>query len=93
LQYPSSRYRNCGGTEKRNRRVYKAVLVTESDICSIPSLFQVDMPIGPLFVADFQRKMMDGEKNFIGRFSKSTYVSNFTKIRPLGAEFHADRQT
>jgi hypothetical protein len=68
-------------------------LVTESDVCPIPWLFQVDMPIGPLFLVNFQRKMMGGEKNVIDRFSKNTYVSNFMKIRPLGAEFHADRQT
>ena len=26
-------------------------------------------------------------------FLKNTLVSNFIKIRPMGAEFHADRQT
>jgi len=28
-----------------------------------------------------------------GRFSKNTEISNFTKIRPVGAEFHEDGQT
>ena len=32
--------------------------------------------------------------NFIDRFSKNFPMSNFMKIRPVGAElFHADRQT
>jgi hypothetical protein len=32
--------------------------------------------------------------SFLDRFSKNTYVSNWMKIRPVGAElFHADGQT
>jgi hypothetical protein len=32
--------------------------------------------------------------NFQGIFSKNTQISNFMKIRPVGAElFHADRRT
>jgi len=31
--------------------------------------------------------------DFLDRFSKNRRISNFMKIRPLGAEFHADRQT
>ena len=31
---------------------------------------------------------------FFGKFSKNTQISNFMKIRPVGAElFHADGQT
>jgi len=31
--------------------------------------------------------------NFLDGFSKNTEISNFTKIRPVGADFHADGQT
>ena len=32
--------------------------------------------------------------NLLGRFSNNTQMSNFMKIRPVGAElFHADRRT
>lgn len=32
--------------------------------------------------------------HFVGKFSKNTYISNFTKIRPVEAElFHADDRT
>ena len=32
--------------------------------------------------------------NFLDRFSKNNQISNFTKIRPVGAEvFHADGRT
>jgi hypothetical protein len=32
--------------------------------------------------------------NFLGGFSKNTKISEFIKIRPVGAElFHADRRT
>jgi len=42
----------------------------------------------PLFLSDFN------ETNFRDRFSKSSQISDFTKIRPVGAElFHADRRT
>jgi hypothetical protein len=32
--------------------------------------------------------------HFINRFSKKIFISNFTKIRPVGAElFHAEEKT
>jgi len=31
--------------------------------------------------------------NFLVRFSKNTQISNFKKIRRVGAEFHADGRT
>jgi hypothetical protein len=31
--------------------------------------------------------------NFLDRFFKNTHMWNFMKIRPLGAQFHAKRQT
>ena len=31
--------------------------------------------------------------NYLNRFSKNTHISNFTKIRPVGADmFHVDRR-
>jgi len=42
----------------------------------------------PLFLSVFN------ETNFLDRFSKNTQMSNFMKIRPVGAKlFSADRQT
>ena len=42
-----------------------------------------------LFLSDF-----DGTWIFLASFSKNTQISNFTKIRPVGAElFHVDRRT
>jgi hypothetical protein len=42
----------------------------------------------PLFLSDFN------ELNFLNTFSKNIQISNFMKIRPVGAElFHEDRQT
>jgi len=41
-----------------------------------------------LFLSDFN------ETNLLAIFSKSTQISDFMKIRPVGAElFHADGQT
>ena len=31
--------------------------------------------------------------NFLYRFAKNTQIQNFIKARPIGADFHADRQT
>ena len=43
----------------------------------------------PVILARFQLKF-----NFLDRFSESTPMSNFMKIRPLGAELlHADGRT
>jgi hypothetical protein len=42
----------------------------------------------PLFLSDFN------EINFLDRFSKNSQISDFMKIRPVGAQlFHADRLT
>jgi hypothetical protein len=42
----------------------------------------------PLFLSDFN------ETEFPHRFPKNTQISNFIKIRPVGAElFHADGRT
>jgi hypothetical protein len=42
-----------------------------------------------LFSTDFNEHCI-----FVGRFSKNTEISNFTKICPVGAElFHANGQT
>ena len=42
----------------------------------------------PLFLSDFN------ETNFLDRFSKNTHISNFMKIRRVGAElFHSDGRT
>jgi hypothetical protein len=41
----------------------------------------------PLLLLDFNVTPLD-------RFSKNTQISDFIKLRPVGAElFHADRQT
>ena len=41
----------------------------------------------PLFFSGFN-------ENFLGRFSKNIRISNFMKIRPVGAElFHADGES
>ena len=43
----------------------------------------------PLFLSDFNETRI-----FFDRFPKHTRISNFIKIRPVGAElFHADGQT
>jgi len=43
----------------------------------------------PLFMSDFNETWI-----YPDRFSKNTQISNFMKIRLVGAElFHADRQT
>jgi hypothetical protein len=43
----------------------------------------------PVFLSDFNETT-----NFLERFSKNTQISNFMKIRLVGAElFHADGQT
>ena len=42
-----------------------------------------------LFLTDFNET-----RNFLDRFSKISYISNFMKIRPVGAElFHVDGRT
>jgi hypothetical protein len=42
----------------------------------------------PILLLDFN------ETNFLYRVSKNPQISNFMKIRPVGAElFHAERQT
>ena len=43
----------------------------------------------PLFIVRFHWNL-----NFLDSFSKNTHISNFMKIRPVGAElFHADGRT
>ena len=43
----------------------------------------------PLFWSDFNKNL-----NFLNRISKNTQISNFVKIRAVGAElFHAEEQT
>jgi hypothetical protein len=43
----------------------------------------------PLFSSHFNETLV-----FLDRFSKNSHISNFLKIRPVGAElFHADGQT
>jgi hypothetical protein len=43
----------------------------------------------PLFLSDFKWQL-----DFLGRFSKTTHIQSFLKIRSLGAElFHADGKT
>jgi hypothetical protein len=43
----------------------------------------------PLLFSDFEETF-----NFLDIFSKNTQISNFLKIRPMGAElFHADGRT
>jgi hypothetical protein len=42
----------------------------------------------PLFMSDFKESL-----TFLNGFSKNTEISNFIKVRPVGAEFHADRRT
>jgi len=36
---------------------------------------------------------LQSQLNILERFSKNTQISNLTKIRPVGAEFHMDGRT
>jgi len=40
------------------------------------------------FSCRFERNL-----DFLNKFSKNTQISNFMRIHPLAAEFHADGQT
>jgi hypothetical protein len=42
----------------------------------------------PLFLSDFDKTLI-----FLDSFSKNTHISNFVKIRPVVAEFNANRRT
>ena len=40
------------------------------------------------FSCRFERNL-----DFLNRFSKNTQISNFMRLRPLAADFHADERT
>ena len=57
-------------------------------------LFLSDFNDTCIFSIDFRKIIIYQISYFLNRFSKNNHISNFMKIRPLGAEFfHADRRT